>query len=304
MKKFWKKLWKKFKQKLRGLSRLIRQTIKLYADNEMSVYAGYTTLYIMMAMVPLLALLVGVVNMLPDVSLQHLEAAVNDLLPDVPEVRVLLHTLITNVNRQAGSLAISLSLIASLWSASNGVNAIQMGFCKISGTEGSPLRQRLASMLYTVLFIALIPALLIFRVMRGSIEDLIAAANRWLNIPDIAGKLLDFMEYSGLVTVFAMVVVILLAYTYLQGDVRGEHRKLVHQLPGALFATQFWLIFSSFYEIFIKRFWQASSLYGSFASVFLASMWLKSIVMFLFYGAALNEVLDRRRKGWKLEIEN
>ena len=33
-------------------------------------------------------------------------------------------------------------------------------------------------------------------------------------------------------------------------------------------------------------------------------MWLKSIVMFLFYGAALNEVLDRRRKGWKLEIEN
>ena len=133
-----KALEKICKQKLLGLSRLIRQTIKLYADNEMSVYAGYTTLYIMMAMVPLLALLVGVVNMLPDVSLQHLEAAVNDLLPNVPEVRILLHTLITNVNRQAGSLAISLSLVASLWSASNGVNAIQMGFCKISGTGGLP----------------------------------------------------------------------------------------------------------------------------------------------------------------------
>ena len=46
MKKLWKKFWKKFKQKLCGLSRLIRQTIKLYTDNEMSVYAGYTTLYI------------------------------------------------------------------------------------------------------------------------------------------------------------------------------------------------------------------------------------------------------------------
>jgi membrane protein len=257
----------------------------------MSVFAGYTTLYIMMAMVPLLALLVGVVNMLPDVSLQHLEAAVNDLLPNVPEVRVLLHTLITNVNRQAGSLAISLSLIASLWSASNGVNAIQMGFCKISGTEGSPLRQRLASMLYTVLFIALIPALLIFRVMRGSIEDLIAAANRWLNIPDIAGRLLAFMEYSGLITAIVMAVVVLLAYTYL----RGDRQKLRYQLPGTLFTTVLWLVFSRLFEIFIQSFWHASSLYGSLASMFLAAMWLKAIVMIFFYGAALNETLNRRR---------
>ena len=277
-------------KKKNGLVRVVRETIRIYTVNEMSVYAGYTTLYILMAMVPLLTLVIGVVNLLPDVSLQHVEQALHDLLPNLPEVHSLLHNIIANVNRQAGSLAVSVSVVATLWSASNGVNAIQMGLSKISGTGGSYLRQRSAAMLYTVLFIALIPAMFIFRVLRGSIETLINALNAWLNIPDIAGRVMNFMEYSGLITVAAMAIIILFAYTYLQ----GVRRKLRYQLPGTLFTTLLWLGFSSLFEIFIKRFWQASSLYGSLASVFLAAMWLKTIVMILFYGAAFNEALIHR----------
>lgn len=280
-------------KKENGLVRVVKETIRVYTVNEMSVYAGYTTLYILMAMVPLLTLVIGVVNLLPDVSLQHVETVLRELLPNLPEVRSMLHNTLANVNRQAGSFAVSVSVVATLWSASNGVNAIQMGLSKISGTGGSFLRQRGAAMLYTVLFIALIPAVFIFRVLRGSIETLIAALNEWLNIPDLAGQLLDFMEYSGFITVAAMALVILLTYTYLQ----GVRRKLRYQLPGAVFSTLLWLGFSSLFEIFIKRFWQASSLYGSLASVFLAAMWLKSIVMILFYGAALNEALIHRKMG-------
>ena len=277
-------------KKKNGLVRVVGETIRIYTANEMSVYAGYTTLYILMAMVPLLTLMIGVVNLLPDVSLQHVEQALHDLLPNLPEVHSMLHNIIANVNRQAGSLAVSVSVVATLWSASNGVNAIQMGLSKISGTGGSYLRQRSAAMLYTVLFIALIPAMFIFRVLRGSIETLINALNAWLNIPDIAGRIMNFMEYSGLVTAAAMAIIILFAYTYLQ----GVRRRLRYQLPGTLFTTLLWLGFSSLFEIFIKRFWQASSLYGSLASVFLAAMWLKTIVMILFYGAALNEALIHR----------
>lgn len=277
-------------KKKNGLMSVVRETIRVYTVNEMSVYAGYTTLYILMAMVPLLTLVIGVVNLLPDVSLQHVEQVLHDLLPNLPEVHSMLHNIIANVNRQAGSLAVSVSVVATLWSASNGVNAIQMGLSKISGTGGSYLRQRSAAMLYTLLFIALIPAMFIFRVLRGSIETLINALNEWLNIPDITGRVLNFMEYSGLVTAAAMAIIILLAYTYLQ----GVRRKLRYQLPGTLFTTLLWLGFSYLFEIFIKRFWQASSLYGSLASVFLAAMWLKTIVMILFYGAALNEALIHR----------
>ena len=279
------------KKKPGPVLQVLAETFQVYTKNEMSVYAGYTTLYILMAMVPLLSLLIGLVNQLPDVSFQHVEEALQELLPSIPQLQDLIHSVITNVNRKTGGLAISVSLVATLWSASNGVNALQKGLHKISGKAGSFLRDRAAAMLYTLLFIALIPALLVFRVLRGSIEELIAAVNNWLNIPDIAGKLMDFMEYSGLITAVVMALVILLAYTFLQGD----RRRLRYQLPGALFTTILWLVFSRLFELFIQRFWQASSLYGSLAAIFLAAMWLKSIMMILFYGAALNEALIRHR---------
>ena len=284
---------KKLKGKLRRLAMLIADTQRIYLDTEMNVYAGYTTLYILMAMVPLLSLLIGVVNLLPDVSFQHVENVLWELLPNLTELRDMLHGVITNVNRRAGTLAISLSLIVSLWSASNGVSAIQLALRKISGRSGSFLRRRAAALLYTLIFIALIPALFIFRVLRGSIEQLIALINNALNIPDIAGKLISFIEYTGVVTAVVMAAVILLAYTFLPGD----HRKPRTQLPGALFATLLWLGFSRLFELFIARFWQASSLYGSLASIFLTAMWLKTITMILFYGAALNEAIHRAKGG-------
>ena len=282
---------KKKKGTLRRVTMLIADTQRIYLDNQMSVYAGYTTLYILMAMVPLLTLLIGVVNLLPDVSLQHVESVIQDLLPNVTELRSMLHNIIANVNRRAGTLAISVSLIASLWSASNGVSAIQLALRKISGRGGSFFRRRAAAMLYTLIFIALIPALFIFRVLRGSLEQLIVVINRALNIPDIAGRIVDFIEYSGVVTAVVMAAVILLAYSFLPGD----HRKPRTQLPGALFSTVLWLAFSRLFELFIERFWQASSIYGSLASIFLTALWLKTITMILLYGAALNEAIGRAK---------
>ena len=282
---------KKKKGTLRRVTMLIADTQRIYLDNQMSVYAGYTTLYILMAMVPLLTLLIGVVNLLPDVSLQHVESVIQDLLPNVTELRSMLHNIIANVNRRAGTLAISVSLIASLWSASNGVSAIQLALRKISGRGGSFFRRRAAALLYTLIFIALIPALFIFRVLRGSLEQLIVVINRALNIPDIAGRIVDFIEYSGVVTAVVMAAVILLAYSFLPGD----HRKPRTQLPGALFSTVLWLAFSRLFELFIERFWQASSIYGSLASIFLTALWLKTITMILLYGAALNEAVNRAK---------
>ena len=149
---------------------LAKRTQRIYAGNEMAVYSGYATLYILMAMIPLLTLVIGLVNLVPTVDLENLRSVVQELLPDVPQVQTMFDTVIANVNRRAGTLAVSVSVIASLWSASAGVAAIQDGLQKISGTGGSFIRKRGAALLYTLLFVLLIPALLVFRVLRGSIE--------------------------------------------------------------------------------------------------------------------------------------
>ena len=171
-----------------------KETQRLYSENEMSVYAGYTTLYILMAMVPLLTLVIGLVNLVPTVNLEHFRESMQELLPDIPQVQTLMTTVIANVNRKAGQLAVSVSVLASLWSASNGVAAIQAGLHKLSGSEGSFVKKRGAALLYTLLFILLIPALLIFQVLRGSLRTLVASLGRTLELPELAGAILKIMQ--------------------------------------------------------------------------------------------------------------
>lgn len=273
---------------------VVKETQRLYSTNEMAVYSGYATLYILMAMVPLLTLVIGLVNLVPTVNLEHFREVLQELLPDIPQVQTLTDRMIANVNRKAGQLAVSVSVLASLWSASNGVAAIQAGLHKLNGAGGSFVKKRGAALLYTLLFILLIPALLIFQVLRGSLRTLVASLGRTLDLPEIANGILKIMQYSGLITLAAMVLVILLTYTFLQ----GEKQKLRFQLPGAVFTTLLWLAFSGVFEIFITRFWKASSLYGSLASIFLAAMWLKTITTILFYGEAMNVAL-RESSGAK-----
>ena len=273
---------------------LVKEIQRLYSTNEMAVYSGYTTLYILMAMVPLLTLVIGLVNLVPTVNLEHFREVLMELLPDIPQVQTLTDMVIANVNRRAGQLAVSVSVLASLWSASNGVAAIQAGLHKLNGAGGSFVKKRGAALLYTLLFILLIPALLIFQVLRGSLRTLVASLGRTLELPELSGAILKIMQYSGLVTLAAMMLVILLTYTFLQ----GEKQKLRFQMPGAVFTTLLWLAFSGVFEIFITRFWKASSLYGSLASIFLAAMWLKTVTTILFYGEALNVAL-RESKGAK-----
>ena len=102
---------RKLRRRLFNAAVLVRETLSIYSENEMPVYAGYTTLYILMAMVPLLTLLIGIVNLLPDLSLQHLEGVLGELLPDIPELRSMVHSVMTNVDRQRGSLAVSVSAL-------------------------------------------------------------------------------------------------------------------------------------------------------------------------------------------------
>ena len=277
---------------MKKLLSVARETQRLYAENEMAVYAGYTTLYILMAMVPLLTLVIGLVNLVPTVDLEHFKNVVQELLPNIPQLQTMFQAVIANVNRRAGQLAVSISVLASLWSASNGVNAIQMGLRKLNGAPAASfLKKRGSALLYTLLFILLIPALLIFRVLRGSLRTLIASLGQTLGLPEQAGWLLRVLQLSGILTAALMALMVLLAYTFLQ----GERRSFRDQLPGAVFATLLWLAFSALFEVFISRFWKASSLYGSLASIFLAAMWLKTITTILFYGEALNVALRSTR---------
>ncbi len=82
-------------------------------------------------------------------------------------------------------------------------------------------------------------------------------------------------------------MLLLLIYTY----VPGGRRTLRSQLPGTIFATAGWLIFSRVFSFYIAHFWRRSYIYGSLTAVILLILWLYVIINLLFIGAGLNAEL-------------
>ena len=81
----------------------------------------------------------------------------------------------------------------------------------------------------------------------------------------------------------AAVFLILILYTLLPGG----KQPLKEQIPGAVFTSLGWLVFTEVFTRFVPLFWK-SSVYGSLASLFLTITWVKVSVMILFLGDALN----------------
>ncbi len=85
----------------------------------------------------------------------------------------------------------------------------------------------------------------------------------------------------------------MLIYTY----VPGGRRTPRSQLPGTIFATAGWLVFSRVFSFYIVHFWRLSYIYGSLTAVILIILWLYVIINLLFLGAGLNAGDERKKQS-------
>ena len=167
-------------------------------------------------------------------------------------------------------------------------SALMAGLEKINHTQRKYIHSKPKAILYAVLFSLLIPSMLLFQMLRSSIEVIITDIFEVLKLPEIAERINGVLEYSGIVTFAAMILIIVLTFTFLPSG----KRKIRNQLPGSIFSCVMWVFFTKAFGYFITRFWRLSSVYGTLAAVFLAAMWLRFIITFLFYGASLNRAIQ------------
>ena len=267
---------------------LIKRTVEVFSKHEMSVYSGNATYYFMVSTVPLLMLIISIINLLPWFTVEDVSNFLMDSVPDIPQIRTTIVSIIFNLNRYSGTMVVSAFALACLWTGSHGISALMVGLEKINHTQRKYIRTRLKAILYAVLFSLLIPSMLLFQMLRSSIEDLITNLFEVLMFPEIAVRINNILEYSGIITLAAMILIIVLTFTFLPSG----KRKIRNQLPGSIFSSFMWAFFTKAFGYFITRFWKMSSVYGTLAAVFLIAMWLRFIMTFLFYGASLNRALQ------------
>lgn len=270
---------------------IIKRTLKIYSENDLGVYAGNATLFIITAVFPMLVLIIAIVNMLPGYSPKDVTEFLFQFLPDLSSIKTLVNGMVSNLQSQSSGLLASVAALTTLWSASAGITAMQKGLKKLSDVPASSIKDKLWALLFTVLYVILIPAILVFQVLQDSIISIAGSITAKIGLENMVDQIATIMKVSNVVTIVLAFLVLLLTYTYLP----GQKRTLKQHIPGTLFLGVMFVVFTKLFSIFIPRFYNSSGLYGSLASLFLALLWLRFVLMILFLGGALNTALAERK---------
>lgn len=188
--------------------------------------------------------------------------------------------------RRSGSV-LSLSLLVSVFNASNGFRAVLRGVSKAHGIrDRRNIFQKTALCAALMLIFAF--SLLTMLVLWIFSDQLLAALGTVWALPSWAYWAIRWAS-DGISWV---VLVAATAWMYRLACPRsGRVKRRI--LPGACATVLLWAVFSKLFGVFIGRFSNLSVVYGSIAGVFILIVWLNFIAFFLLLGNSVNAMLTK-----------
>jgi len=241
------------------------------------VYAAYTGYFIMLSVFPMLVLLLGLLRY-TGLSADTLTEFLRGVIPEalMLSAKRLIHSTYQNIT----PTVISVSALAALWSASRGIHGLMTGLNTICGTNQTRpwLWARMVSVVYTVLFLAVLLLTLILSVFGRAL------------LRSFPGS--PFLQILGRVVSLRFPVLLTVQTALFSAIFMACRRSRIRQvLPGAVLASLGWLIFSGLFSVYVERFRGYTSVYGSVYGVALTMLWLYICLSIVFYGGALNGYL-------------
>lgn len=181
---------------------------------------------------------------------------------------------------------VGLSAVTALWSASRGIYGVLTGLNAIYGVseDRGYVFTRGISAVYTFVFFLVMLLTLVLHVFGNIIIG-------WLTMIDNA-VLIFLMDLLDL-RFFLLLIIQTLIFTLMFMVLPNRRNRFRESLPGGLFASLGWLVFSDLFSIYVENFQNYSNIYGSVYAIALAMLWLYCCMAILFAGGALNWYLSR-----------
>ena len=276
-------------------ARIFVDAVGDFLDDHMNDWAAALTFYAGISLLPALVIVLGVLGLLNDSTLDGISGNLND--QNEGPVRDLAIEALDQVRTNAVSagVAVLVGIVGALWSASSYVG----GFLRASGViHGRTVRYpvwklRPLQMALTAGVMVAIAGTALFVVITGPVARDIASV---FGLEDVFATTWDLAKWP-LSVLFVLTIWAVLYWA--APAVRERGFQLI--TPGGLIATATWVIGSVVYAIYVESFADYNKLYGSLGAVigFLIWLWLSNMAML--YGVELNARLEResdaRRAG-------
>ncbi|MDR2465588.1 MAG: YihY/virulence factor BrkB family protein [Streptococcaceae bacterium] len=257
----------------------VRVFLSHLKESEISVHSTSVAFYLLLSIFPIM-MTIG--NILPFLNLdgENVLQYIQQLMP-ISIFNTFKGTFQSLLTEKSTSL-LSLSILASLWSASVGVNSLQT---TVNNAYGISNRQNfILSRLFSLfIFFNLLLIFILGLFLLNFGEDFFAYLNGVFKFSD---SITSFLSHKNLLlTLIGLFFLSILLFLLLPNI---QSPKIRFVVPGALFTASGTLVLSKFFALYVDFFGRRVSSYQIIGSVILFMLWLMFEARILILSAVLN----------------
>ncbi|RYY90838.1 MAG: YihY/virulence factor BrkB family protein [Comamonadaceae bacterium] len=268
---------------------VVLRAIANYIQHQSANQAGSLAFSSVLAMFPLLILVSAAAGFFGEPGdAAALAERVMGYAPQV--VRDALQPVIRQVLAQRNQALLTIGVLATLWTASSGMQAVRSALNRAYGIErGLPFwKARIKVTLFTV--IVGLGILLVF-------SSVIVMPYVWRVLESTLGAGRETLWLNNGVRYGTAFVVLVGLYALLYGWLPDTRQRIYTVLPGALVGAALWVGTAAMLSYTLRSVGKLALLYGSFAGVVATLVFLYLSATTLIFGAEINGVLRAKKSS-------
>lgn len=266
---------------------LLMAVVKKARADDVAGLAAEMAYHFILALFPFLLFLVALTGFVSSEvgvpnAFQQIMAFLETRLP--PETAHLLSILVSEVVQGRSPGLLTLSLLATLWAASNGVSAVMKALNRVYAVpEARPFwKAKLVALGLTLLFSTSIILSVLLMIFGADLSRRVAGL---LGL----GATLEFLWTLAVWP--AMVGALIIALAVLYWAAPAQRRPFRWITPGSVIAVVAWLLATYGFTVYVENFGNFNATYGAIGGAIILLVWLYITSMIILIGGELNYAL-------------
>lgn len=269
------------------MSRFLKFLLKSYKSDRINIYTGYASFFITISSVPFIALLLFLLGKLSPSLVSSFESLLSSIVPK--GLTEGLFDIIDKIKEIDLSIFLPIGIITAIWAACKGTGGLTKGIESVyEKTKHEPwalgiIRVVFRTLVFTIMVIL---SLIIFSVGKVLLNNLHPSSQALDVMLHLLVKL-RFIAFFFVLTLFFTVV-----YRCI-----SRKKGILKHIPGALFSSTGWLVFTFLYSKYISYVIEKPSVYASMGTLVLFMLWIYFLVMIVLLGAEINKYFIKKREN-------
>ncbi len=240
--------------------------------------------YFLLAIFPLLIFLLTLVPLF-QIDQQMITQFIQDYAPS--DIAGMLEGVISDVMQNSNGGLLSVGLLVTLWSASNGMTALMNAFNVAYDVEDNRnfVVAKLLSIVFTIILAVSVLLTFVLIVFGEQIGNLMFG---------VIGLDQQFQVIWNWVRSLLPVLLVFIVFVVIYTTAPNIKLQVKAVIPGAIFTTIAFLVASWGFSFYISNFGNYSATYGSIAGVIILILWLYITGVIIILGAQINAILHKR----------